>query len=266
MQVGHLRQGEWHLPRVAQGALAEAPLSSGAGLMGRRGASVLQSGERRAHVLGLLLLWVALDVRPGLRQSGDGVQGKAGWAVVGGRVGHLRVAAASLEAGPQVLAGRPAGVRGGSVVDIQQGRAAVHVGGEALQHRGASLLDRGVVGRRRGRRVALWDGRVALRYRRVALVVDGRVELGCGCTKGKPACERTVFKFLNPPSSDPVPDRSSIPLLSPCPTHPLIPSFPSFIPFLSGAVGPPPFSTVPYPDSHPIHDTFCSHPIQFSNH
>lgn len=122
--------------------------------MGGRGASVLQSAVRGAHMLGLLF-GVALYVGPGLGQGGDGVQGKAGRALVGRGVGDLGVTAAALEAGPQVLAGRPAGVRGRPVVDVQQGRAAVHVRGEALQHRGASLLDRGVVRWRRDRRVAL---------------------------------------------------------------------------------------------------------------
>lgn len=102
-----------------------------------------------------LLFWVALDVGPGLRQGGDGVQGEAGRALVSRGVGHLRVTAAALEAGPQVLGGGPAGVRGRSVVDVQQGGAAVHVWGEALQHRGASLLDWGVVRRRRDGRMAL---------------------------------------------------------------------------------------------------------------
>lgn len=117
-----------------------------------------------------LLFGVAVVVGPRLGKGGDGVQGEAGGAVVSGGVGHLGVAAAALEAGPQVLDGRAAGVRGRPVVDVQQGGAAVDVRGEALQHRGASLLDGGVL--RRGR-----DRRVALRYRRVALVVDGRVTL-----------------------------------------------------------------------------------------
>lgn len=103
----------------------------------------------------LLLFWVALNVGPGLRQSGDRVQGEAGRALVSGGVGNLGVTATALEAGPQVLAGWPAGVRGRAVVDIQQGRAAVHVWGEALQHRGAPLLDWGVVWRRRDWRMAL---------------------------------------------------------------------------------------------------------------
>lgn len=177
MKVGHLGQWERHLSGVAHGALAEAPVaSSRAALVGRRRAAVLQSTVRRTHVLGLLFR-VALHIRPGLRQGGDRVQREAGRALVSRGVGDLGVAAAALEAGPQVLAGRPAGVRGRAVVDVQQGRAAVHVRGEALQHWGASLWDRRVVRRRRDRRVALRDGRVALRYRRVALVVDGRVEL-----------------------------------------------------------------------------------------
>lgn len=121
----------------------------------------------------VLLLGVAVDVGPRLGKGGHGVQGEAGRALVGRRVRHLRVAAATLEAGPQVLAGGPAGVGGGPIGDVQQGRAAVHVRGEALQHGGASLWDGGVVGGRRHRRVALRDGRVALGHRGVALVVDG---------------------------------------------------------------------------------------------
>lgn len=136
---------------------------------------MLQS-MRRAYVLGLLFC-VAVDVGPRLRQGGDRVQGEAWRALVRRRVGHLGVTAATLEAGPQVLGGRPAGVRRRSVIDVQQGRAAVHVWREALQHRGASLLDWGVVRRRRDWRVALGDGRVALSYWRVALVVDRRVTL-----------------------------------------------------------------------------------------
>lgn len=95
-----------------------------------------------------LLFCVALNVGPGLRQGGDRVQGEAGRALVSGGIGNLGVAATALEAGSQVLAGWPAGVRGRAVVDVQQGRAAVHVWGEALQHWGASLLDWGVVWRR----------------------------------------------------------------------------------------------------------------------
>lgn len=106
----------------------------------------------------LRLLGVAVHVGPGLGQRGDGVQGEARRALIGGGVSHLRVAAPALEAGPQVLAGRPAGVGGGAVVDVQQWRAAVHVRREALQHRGASLRDRRVVGRGRDRGVALGDG------------------------------------------------------------------------------------------------------------
>lgn len=102
-----------------------------------------------------LLFCVALNVGPRLRQGGDGVQGEAGRALVSRGVGNLRVTATALEAGPQVLARWPAGVRGRSVVDVQQWGAAVHVWGEALQHRGASLLDWGVVWRRRDRRMAL---------------------------------------------------------------------------------------------------------------
>lgn len=145
MQVGHLRQWERHLSRMAHGALAV----SCAGLMGGRRASVLQS-----TVLGLLF-GVALDVGSGFRQRGDGVQGEAGWTLVSRRVRDLGVTAPTLEAGPQVLAGGPAGVRGRAVVDVQQRRAAVHVRGEALQHRGTSLLDWGVVWWRRDWRMAL---------------------------------------------------------------------------------------------------------------
>lgn len=168
MQVGHLGQREGHLPGVTQGAVAV----SDPALVGGGGTSQLQPA-----VLGLLLLGVALHVGPRLGQRGDGVQGEARRALVGGRVGHLGVAAPALEAGPQVLAGRPAGVGGGAVVDVQQRRAAVHVRGEALQHRRASLRDGGVVGRGRDRGVALGDGRVAVGARGVALVVDGRVAL-----------------------------------------------------------------------------------------
>lgn len=124
-----------------------------------------------------LMLWVALDVGSGFGQGGDRVQREAWRALVSRGVCDLRVTAAALEAGPQVLAGWPAGVGGRAVVDVQQGRAAVHVRGEALQHGGTSLLDRGVVGRRRDWRTALRDGGVALRYRRVTLVVDGGVTL-----------------------------------------------------------------------------------------
>lgn len=102
-----------------------------------------------------LLFYVALNVGPRLGQGGDGVQGEARGALVSGGVGDLGVTAAALEAGPQVLAGWAAGVRGRPVVDVQQRGAAVHVRGEALQHRGASLLDRGVVWRRRHRGMAL---------------------------------------------------------------------------------------------------------------
>lgn len=136
---------------------------------------MLQSSVSRAHEA--LLFRVALDVRPRLRQGRDGVQREARRALVSRGVGDLGVATAALEAGPQELRGRPAGVRGRPVGDVQQGRAPVHVGREALQDRGASLLDRGVVRRRQDRGMALRDGRVALRYRRVALVVDGRVTL-----------------------------------------------------------------------------------------
>lgn len=68
-----------------------------------------------------LLFWVALNVGPWLRQGGDGVQGEARWALVSRGVGYLRVTATALEAGPQVLAGWPAGVRGRAVIDVQQG-------------------------------------------------------------------------------------------------------------------------------------------------
>lgn len=68
-----------------------------------------------------LLFWVSLNVGPGLRQSGDRVQGEAWRALVSRGVGNLGVAAAALEAGPQVLAGWSAGVRGRSVIDVQQG-------------------------------------------------------------------------------------------------------------------------------------------------
>ncbi len=117
MQVGHLRQWEWHLSWVAHGALPKAPVSSCTTLMGRRGASVLQSTMRRTHMLGLLF-WVALNVGPGLRQGGDRVQGEARRALVSRGVGNLGVAATTLEAGPQVLAGWPAGVRGRAVIDV----------------------------------------------------------------------------------------------------------------------------------------------------
>lgn len=167
VQVGHLGQREGHLPGVTQRTV---PVSHAA-LVGGGGTSQLQPG-----VL-LLLLGVAVGVGPRLGQRGDGVQGEARRAVVGGRVGHLGVAAPALEAGPQVLAGRPAGVGGGAVVDVQQRRAAVHVGGETLQHRRASLRDGRVVGRGRDRGVALGDGGVAVGARRVTLVVDGRVAL-----------------------------------------------------------------------------------------
>lgn len=119
MQVCHLRQWEWHLSGVAHGALPVAPVSCTT-LMWRRGASVLQSTVRRAHMLGLLFC-VALNVGPGLRQGGDRVQGEAGRALVSRGVGNLGVTATALEAGPQVLAGWPAGVRGRSVIDVKQG-------------------------------------------------------------------------------------------------------------------------------------------------
>ena len=120
MKVGHLRKRERHLSGMAHGALPEAPVSSCTSLMGGRGTPVLQSTMRRAHMLGLLFL-VALHVRPGLGQGGDRVQREAGWALVSRGIGNLRVASAALEAGPQMLAGRPTGVRGWSIVDIQQG-------------------------------------------------------------------------------------------------------------------------------------------------
>lgn len=161
-QVGHLGQRERHLPGVSHGALPEAPVAPGAALVVGRGASV-----QRAPVGGApaLLFGVAVDVGPRLRQGGHGVQGEAGGALVGGGVGHLGVAAAALEAGPQVLAGRAAGVRGRPVADVQQGGAAVSVRGEALRHRGASLWDGGVVRGRRDGGVALGDRGVALRCR-----------------------------------------------------------------------------------------------------
>lgn len=174
MKVRHLWQRERHLSGVAQGALPQAAVSSHPTLQGRRWASVLQSAVR--GVLGLLLR-VALNVGPGLGQCRDRVQREARRALVSRRVGHLGVTAAALEAGPQVLRGRPVGVRRRPVDDVQQGRASMHVGGEALQDRRASLLDRGVMRRRRDRRMTLWDGRVALGDRGVALVVDGRVKL-----------------------------------------------------------------------------------------
>lgn len=118
MKVSHLRQWEWHLSGVAHGALPKAPVSSPTTLMGRRGTPVLQSTVRRAHVLGLLF-WVALNIRPRLRQGGDRVQREAGRALVSRGVSNLRVTSPALETGPQVLAGRPAGVRGRSVVDVQ---------------------------------------------------------------------------------------------------------------------------------------------------
>lgn len=166
MQVGHLGQREGQLPGVTQGAV---PVSDAALVVGG-GTSQLQPN---VLLLLLLLLGVAVHVGPRLGQRGHGVQGEARRALIGGRVGHLGVAAAALEAGPQVLAGRPAGVGGGAVVDVQQRRAAVHVRREALQHRRASLRDGGVVRRGRDRGVALGDGRVAVGARRVALVVDG---------------------------------------------------------------------------------------------
>lgn len=171
MQVGHLRKWERHLSRMTNGAF-----SVSSSLMGGRGSSVLQSAVRRADVLGLGLR-IALNVGPGFGQGGDGVQGEAGRALVRRRVGNLGVAPPTLETGPQVLAGRSAGVGSRAVLDVEEGRAAVHVRGEALQHRRTSLLDRRVMRKGRHGRVALRDGRVALRYRRVALVLDGRVAL-----------------------------------------------------------------------------------------
>ena len=117
MKVRHLRQRKRHLPGVAHGAVPVVPVVpvfSRAALMGRRRRSVLQS----AHVLRLLLR-VAVDVGPRLGQRGDRVQGEAGRALVGRGVGHLGVTAAALEAGSEVLAGRPVGVGGRPVVDIQ---------------------------------------------------------------------------------------------------------------------------------------------------
>lgn len=124
-----------------------------------------------------LLFRVALNVGSRFWQGGNGVQGEAGRALVSRGVRDFGITATALEAGSQVLAGGPAGVGSRAVVDIQHGRAAVHVWGEALQNRGTSLLDRGVVGRRRDWRMALRDGRVALGYWGVTLVVDGRVTL-----------------------------------------------------------------------------------------
>lgn len=175
MQVGHLRKWERHLSGMTNGALSISSPSSS--LMGRWGSSVLQSTVRRANVLGLRF---GIDLYVGSRfgQGGDGVQGEARRALVRRRVRNLRVAAPTLETGSQVLAGRSGGVGGRPVVHIQKRRAPVHVWGEALQHRRAPLLDGGVMRRRRHHgRVALGDGRVALRYRRVTLVLDGRVAL-----------------------------------------------------------------------------------------
>lgn len=145
MQVGHLGQWEGHLSGMPHGAVSV----SSATLMRRWGAPELQSA-----VLGLLFR-VAVNVRAGLRQGGDRVQREAGRALVSGGIRDLGVTASALKAGPQVLAGRPAGVRGGAVVDVQQRRAAMHVRGEALQHWGTSLLNWGVMG-------GGWDWRVAL--------------------------------------------------------------------------------------------------------
>lgn len=69
----------------------------------------------------LLLFCVAVNVGPRLRQGGDRVQGEAGWALVSGGISNLGVTATALEAGPQVLAGWPAGVRGRTAIDVQQG-------------------------------------------------------------------------------------------------------------------------------------------------
>lgn len=115
---------------------------------------MLQSTVRRAYML-RLLFGVALNVGSRLWQGGDGVQGEAGRALVSRGVRDFGITATALEAGPQVLAGRPAGVGSWAVVDVQHGRAAVHIRGEALQNWGTSLLDRGVVGRRRDWRMAL---------------------------------------------------------------------------------------------------------------
>lgn len=78
-----------------------------------------------------------------------------------------------------MVAGWPAGVGGRPIVDVQQGRAAVHVRGEMLrlEHRGAALGNGGVVLRRDGG-VALGDGGVSLGHRGVALVRDGRWGVG----------------------------------------------------------------------------------------
>lgn len=95
------------------------PVSS-ATLMRRGRPPVLQSTMIRAHML-RLLFYIALNVGPWFRQGGDRVQGEAGRALVSRGVCNLGVTAAALEAGPQVLGGRPAGVRGRSVINVQQG-------------------------------------------------------------------------------------------------------------------------------------------------
>lgn len=171
MQMRYLRKWERHLSGVTKGAF-----SISSSLMGRWGSSVLQSTVRRANVLGLRF-GIALYVGSRFRQGGDGVQGEARRALVGRGVGNLRVAPATLETGSQVLAGGSGGVGGRAVVHVKKRRAAMHVRGEALQHRRPPLLDRGVMRRRRHGGVALRVGRVALRYRRVALVGDGRMAL-----------------------------------------------------------------------------------------
>lgn len=173
VQVGHLWQWERHLSWMAHRVLT---FSSRTTLMWRGGASVLQSTAGGAYMVGLLF-WIALDVGSGLRQGRDRVQGEPGRALVGRRVCNLWVTASTLEAGPQVLAGWPAGVWGWPIVNLQHWWTAVHVRGEALQHWGTSLLDWGVVRWRGHWRVSLCDGRVTLRDWRVTLVVDGRVSL-----------------------------------------------------------------------------------------
>lgn len=180
-----LGQGEGQLSRVA-GTFMEAHLAAGP-LQPRLGTSELASSVGGPPMLGasmlvlLMLLGVAgVPVGPGLGQGGHGVQAEARRPLVGRRVCDLGVAATALEASPQVVAGWPAGVGGGPIIDIQQGRASVHVWGEALwlENWGATLGDGGVVLGRDGGVALGRDGRVALGHRGVALVMNGRWGVG----------------------------------------------------------------------------------------